>query len=262
MDKLRVDLSSSEQSVVKRLKDQLVVGGWSVVEEVSNTSSDVDFAFSSPTSDPSNYGPLYVRVRGYNGYIELYGYESYINSTTVSGELHDSTYSKVLVPSGEFRYWLFTGLDAVKIVMHDTGADKVYHGYAGRLESIYPTTLDSVPLVVFATSTDSSHWGDGVSTRVLDYVGSTTAATPWTVLDATASGSSFCAGFSTASLVLTSSGSYPEVRGVVPGVCRVHAEHAPTGYSFVTSSGTYYSFSKSGAVAVGYAYGPVTNPSR
>lgn len=261
MDKLLTGLAQSEQAVVRRLRDQLVVDGWSVVEEISNTASDADFAFSSVSVDPS-YGTLYARARGYSGYIHLYAYSEYVDSTTVSGEVHDSTYSRVFVPSSEFRYWLFTNEDAIKLALHDISGDKVYHGYIGRVESVYPPYLDAAPLIVFGTHNDSSYWGDGLSARVLDYYGNTVPATAWSALDASVSGSSFCGGFSTFSLIVTSSGSYPEVRGAVPGVRNTFPGHAPTGYSFVTASGVYYSFSKSGSLGVGYAYGPVSNPRR
>jgi len=248
----------SPQAFVDNVKDFLELVGWSLVTTVSGVSSDKDYVFSSEGEDPPSNDDVYIRLRGYQDHIYLYGYSFYQDATTYSGEVHDSIYSRTYAAMSDFEYWVFADKDHVKFVLGDTANSDFYHGYVGLINTYYSTAVDTLPILVFGTQGASRYWGDGLSARMMPSSGDPIPYEAWSSYSTTYSDSvrtSQC-GYTPLKLY-TTSGSVEEVRGEPKGVFETASSCAGAGVELMTASGVYYAFSKSAGLSKPYVYGPV-----
>lgn len=254
----RRDWADTSVDVARKLQERLLVNGWSTVDTISDTSSTLDYVVSS-SGTLSGRGPVYIRINAEVGVIGLYAYSSYTSTSAYTGMVHSTTLSKISVPSGPFKYWLFYDENRAVIVTKDTVSGTESHAYTGLIESFRCSSEDSQPLLVFATSSGVSGWNDGISSLMTSISGTVTSYSSWSACNpTTASGSSFGPYRMLAKPVLSISGT--EVRGSPLGVYSVSGDVYDEG-TLLTSSGTFYTFTASGT-SLGVAYGPVSYPIR
>lgn len=140
-----------EQEAVRRIKDFLITSiGWSVSEEISNTASDVDIVFSSPgEADVQNQFQRFIRIRGTGNYVYLYTYDTFISSMSYTGELEDSSYGRVVVPSDSQGCFIRVVADLERVVVSTTSYNgTTYIGYVGRITSYYYDYQHPYPNIV------------------------------------------------------------------------------------------------------------------
>lgn len=255
--------ASSEQGFVSLMKNFLVDSvGWSYTT-VSNTATDVDYAFSSAGEYPGSNDTIYIRLRGYNDHVYLYGYSYFQNDTTYSGQVHNSTYSRVYAGiTPPFQYWAMADKDHLKFVLRDVNNEYYYHGYAGLIDTYYDSYNDKLPLLVFGTKDTSAHWSDDNSTVMMTAEPISDKYSVWTVYSptyATSNRADVCGGYRLL-LYYKNNAQYQEVRGSPKGVYRVPDSCAGAGVELLLASGIYYSFNKIGNQNYSYMYGPVGTP--
>ena len=110
--------ATTEQDLILALSDFMlnVLDGWSCIDIKTDTSDDRDYIFYSQGTQPGRFRDLYIRWRGYNNDVMVYGYQRWVNYEDYDAELHNGTYSIINCGTGPFTYWIFGDNDGVWLV--------------------------------------------------------------------------------------------------------------------------------------------------
>lgn len=256
-----------EQDLVLALDDFLVNDiGWTQVERVSDTTSNRDYAWSSPGEDDwvaEGGDPVYIRLRGQSNYLYCYGYRTYTDSTTNTFELYSSTYTRVYLSDDWFDYWFYGDKNFVCGIINKTSIDEPVIFYLGLIESYYDIGRDDYPLLVKGSYTDTSSWNyttyaymhNCTNSGAADYDG----VDWWTYLQ-------YDRGIiSPSSLVMfpvvlvNETGGQEEIRGEPRGVYQVNGDRLPIFGVVSTVSGVFITAKADNNAQRCYAYGPVAS---
>lgn len=110
--------------------------GWTVLEDITNTASDRDITLSSSgEASVINPNDVIIRLRGFSDSLYFYTYETYVNSSTNTGEVSEGTYGR-LTFTGAGTIKVVADLERVAIHFTEDGGSR-YFGYAGRIDSYY-----------------------------------------------------------------------------------------------------------------------------
>lgn len=144
---LNVPVSTEQEAVDKMAKFLVRHVGWSLVEDRTNTATDRDIVLSSNgEGSVDNPNIIFIRLRGNGDVIRLFTYETYVNSTTFTGELSDNSFGFVTCP-GIINMMVVADLERVFFhIEEDTGPR--YFGYAGRIDSYYSPAIHPYPNLI------------------------------------------------------------------------------------------------------------------
>jgi len=86
--------ATTEQDLILALEDFMVnvLTGWTLIDKNTDTSSDRDYVFYSQGTEVGKYRDLYIRWRGYNNDIQIYGYQRWASSGDYDAQLNQSSY--------------------------------------------------------------------------------------------------------------------------------------------------------------------------
>ncbi|MCK5021498.1 MAG: hypothetical protein KAS32_31085 [Candidatus Peribacteraceae bacterium] len=148
--------ATTEQDLVLALEDFMinVLTGWSVVDKNTDTASDRDYIFYSRGVEVGKYRDLYIRWRGYDDNLDIYGYQRWVDSGDYDAELNDVSGSRVNCGSGPFTYWIFGDNDGVWVIIKS--GSTFYHAYGGYLETYFCDSDDDIPLCIVGQPYDST----------------------------------------------------------------------------------------------------------
>jgi len=140
--------ATTEQDLILALEDFMVnvLTGWTLIDKNTDTSSDRDYVFYSQGTEVGKYRDLYIRWRGYNNDIQIYGYQRWASSGDYDAQLNQSSYGIINCGTGPFTYWIFGDADGVWLVVK-SGSD-YYHGFGGYLVSYYCEDVDDLPTCI------------------------------------------------------------------------------------------------------------------
>lgn len=148
-------------TIVEQLDDLLVkFVGWYRIDTIADTSTDKDYVWSSDGEDPDNSNPVTIRIASNSSNdLLFYTYETYTNSSTNTGEIHDVNASEFGGLSANVKCRLIASKDRVVIVC-DEGLNNFYTAYLGKLVSFYEFPDDPYPHVVKGQSSNTDNWYD------------------------------------------------------------------------------------------------------
>lgn len=173
--------ASDEQGLVLALEDFMtnVLTGWSVIDKNTDTASDRDYIFYSQGTEVGKYRDLYIRWRGYNNDLDVYGYQRWVSSGDYDAQLFSTSYSRINLSAGSFTYWIFGDNDGVWILIKD--GTNYFSAYGGYLETYYCDDVDDLPTCVVGQTAVSTFFDSG---RVLGYGTDAAASGTNTIYDA------------------------------------------------------------------------------
>jgi len=171
-------VATTEQDLVLALEDFMlnVLSGWSVIDKNTDTASDRDYIFYSQGTEPGKYRDLYIRWRGYSNYLDVYGYQRWVNSGDYDAEMYSTSYTRVYCGAGPITYWIFGDADGVWIMMKD--GSNYYSAFGGYLETYYCDDADDLPTFVVGQTSVSSFFD---SSRCLGYSPPSTTSGNYTI---------------------------------------------------------------------------------
>jgi hypothetical protein len=254
----------TEQDFVSALHTFLTsdLSGWTRVEIVSDTSSDRDYAWSSDGENPDDNDTIYIRLRGYDNYLYNYGYITYTDSLTNTGELFDTNYTRINTNGYGFRYWIYGNADFVCYTIKNSNDSKAYTGYLGLIRSYYEPENDVLPLLVkgqygstYGWSSSNTCYMHNATTSGEDYF---TAYTWWTTLQYDQGLRSDEALVIPVILVNTNAGDH-EVRGEPYGVYQVNGDRVADFAPVLSASGVFVCAKVNNTNSTSYIYGPVSS---
>lgn len=259
---------TTEQDFITILDTFLVstITGWTRVEAITDLPSDRDYAWMSTGETPENNGNIFIRIRGYNNNIYMYGYGIYISSVSYADEMYNASYTYLPTNGYPIKYWVFGDKNFVCFTILNTSTMTTHTGYCGLIRSYYVPATDPLPLLIRGHATDSNSW----SSSAYAYM-----------FNATTSGVQSYTGYNWSTLLTndygtrntdlvllpimldnTNTGAH-EVRGEPYGVFQVNANRIGTMAPIVTASGIFIAFRHGASSYVDrtYAYGPVATAS-
>lgn len=148
---------------VSRLNSFLVgTVGWTVAQAVADTGSFIDIVFRS-TGEPEvpNGFPRYIRLASSSDSIVLSTYETFISTTSNTGELSDASFGKVATPNNNsqgFEIMVVADLERVIINVFPYTGTSTYTGYAGRITSYHRANEHNYPNIIKCSTAASHDW--------------------------------------------------------------------------------------------------------
>lgn len=252
----------TEQDLVTQLHTFLTSNGWTRIEVVSDTASDRDYAWSSPGEEPDDNDTIYIRIRGYSNYLYNYGYITYTDSGDNTGELFDTTYTRVPTSGYGFRYWIFGDANFVCYTVMNGSDGNPYTAYAGLIRSNYIPETDNLPMIVKGHYSSSISWQDTNNIYLHDPTTSGEqqgqALNWWNTLTYdwnTRTGSVALLPV----IIANRNASYYEVRGEPYGVYQINGYNAGNFAPLVSVSGVFMCFKSANSASESYAYGPLAS---
>lgn len=170
--------ATSEQEVLLQFDSFLVsICGWERIDIVTDTVTDRDYVYYSQGTEAGKYRDLYVRLRAYANYIDVYGYSWWGSSSNNSGELYDSSYTRIPVNGTAFDWYGFGDKDGFWLVVDD--GSYYYSLFGGYFDTYYDASFDSLPTCVIGNIynsywyTDSRVYGYGAADNLSPNVSGT-----------------------------------------------------------------------------------------
>lgn len=242
--------AATEQDVITAIDTFLTstIGGWVRLDTVTDTASDRDYVFFSRGETPGKYQDLYIRWRGYNNLIYVFGYSLWINSSTYSDQIHDTTYSRGNPGSGTVKYWLFGTKDWLWVLFQNAAEASYYQLFGGYIDSYYTPEQDPLPLAIIGHYTYTYYFDNN---RIRMYVPMASGVSEFytmvndhqTTLLANGAPNARDGSVAHYPVLVTqrATASYYEVRGELPGIVHVRGDTLAS-EQWVTVSGTSSQF--------------------
>lgn len=243
--------------------------GWYRVDTIADSGTNRDYVFISD-GEPDQYentNPRYIRFRATGGSMFLYTYETYVNSTTHTGQVQEATYGAIRDLSGTIMYQLIADKERLMLSSRssDTLSSTKGHAYVGRVESLYTAEQHPYPNMMKGAYFGATYWG-GTNTADRAYaitpVGTQRYYWIWNLESLTdASSPSHRNGkyLSLPSLVYSPENSSDyDILGHARGAYQV-SKYIPTDSYITLASGTYKVWTDS-QKAFTHAFGPLTDP--
>lgn len=167
--------ASDEQEYILAMDDFLVNHvGWYRIDTISDTASNRDYVWMSD-GEPDwsdNSFPRIIRMRGQSNFIYLYAYETYTNSSTFTGQIHNATYT--LIQDMTTGIWYtFIGDKERFISRHrHSNVGSTFHApsYVGRIRSLFNEGFVPYPNWVKGCRYTNAEWGGvGAEDRSFSY---------------------------------------------------------------------------------------------
>lgn len=257
----------TEQDLILALDDFLVNDiGWTQVEKVSDTTSNRDYAWSSPGEDDwvaEGGDPVYIRVRGQSDYLYCYGYRTYTNSTINTFELYDATYTRVDLSSDWQEYWFYGDKNFVCAIIIDTYINEPLVMYLGLINSYYGIEVDDYPLAIKGNYSNIYTWNYNPYIYMYGIVASgenTYVGLDW--WNTVQYDTGIRNGNKVVMLpvpVVRQDSSLGEVRGEAYGVYHVNGARLPVMGAITSSSGVFITAKVDNNEQRCHAYGPVAS---
>lgn len=256
----------TEQDFITEVSSFMVstLGGWEIIDTISDTSTNRDYVWKSPGEDPSNYRDIYVRMRGENNNIYLYGYGLWESTTAYWQELYNASYTFVPTWTSGLRYWMYGNKDFICFITlyYVGGTTRV--GYLGLIESSYVPTDDPYPLLCRGQSQDYYTWHSSNYQYMHAPVASGEQiyyAINWDTLLDVDIGLRDDRLLLLPPVLVNKTASNNEVRGRPYGVYQVSGNRAPSMAPITSASGVFLGF-RDGSSSYSnrhYVYGPVAS---
>lgn len=156
--------ASDEQNYVLAMDDFLVNHvGWYRIDTISDTASNRDYVWTSD-GEPDwsdNSFPRIIRIRAQSNFVYFYTYETYTNSSTYTGQIHNATYSMAQDMTTGIWY-TFIGDKERFITRHrHSSVGTAFHApsYLGRVKSLFNVGFVPYPNWVKGCRYTYTEWG-------------------------------------------------------------------------------------------------------
>lgn len=243
--------------------------GWYRVDTIADSGTNRDYVFISD-GEPDQYentNPRYIRLRATGGFIQLYTYETYTNSSTHTGQVADATNGTIRDVSGTIMFQLIADKERLMLTHKTTDILSSTKGpsYLGRVQSLYNAEQHPYPNMIKGAYFGNNWWG-GTGTADRSYAISPTGTQRyywiWNLADLTnASNPSHRNGkyLALPSVVYSPENSFDyDILGHARGAYQV-SKYIPTDAYITLASGTHKVWTDNGKVFTN-AFGPLTDP--
>lgn len=141
--------ATTEQDLVTAIDTFLTstIGSWTKIGTITDISSDRDYVYkASGPGLPGEYRDIYVRWRGYNNNLYVYGYSAWFSAVAYNDELYSNSYG--LTGAVPINYWLFGDSTYLWVVWRN-GSDTYYYScFGGFISPYYSYQYDPLPLAI------------------------------------------------------------------------------------------------------------------